>query len=317
MQLNYVLPSTYTNEADCINSGNKWDPTTAKCAATCPSGTDDNDGDGICKATSNDSATKYTLTVRYAMSDGSKAPETYTGSYAEGESYSVNSPSVSGYTPDVATVSGTMGTNNVDVTVTYKKNESTPDPNETLCKNSGGTWNNGACSCPSGQTWDSSKGCVAQTHSDPGCAASGGTWNATDGTCACPADKPDWNGTSCVNNAQANCEKNGGVWANGVCSCPSGQTGTPPDCYTPVSDPGCSASGGKWNDRDGSCSCPEGTTWTGSTCQVSTPEGGGGSTNPPTNTSQPTLSTYSQNLLENYKLSLIEYIFKNLTFINK
>lgn len=304
-------PSTYASQGECITAGYKWNEN--MCVASCPTGTDDNDGDGICKATSNNSATKYTLTVRYAMSDGSKAPETYTGSYAEGESYSVNSPSVSGYTPDVATVSGTMGTSNVDVTVTYKKNEAAPDPNETLCKNTNGTWSNGTCSCPSGQTWDSSKGCVTQSYSDPGCEASGGTWNATNGTCACPADKPDWNGTSCVNNAQANCEKNGGVWANGVCSCPSGQTGTPPDCYTPVSDPGCSASGGTWDERNGSCSCPTNTTWTGSTCQPTSSEGG--SSTPPTN--QTTAMDNSKNLLKNSKLSLIEYIFKNLTFMNK
>lgn len=283
-------PSTYTNETDCINSGNKWDPTTAKCAATCPSGTDDNDGDGKCSVTQTN-------------------PSDYKDSsscIAAGYKWDETKASCVSSCP-----SGTVDTNGIC------KVQATTDPNQKLCTDTGGTWNNGACSCPNGKTWDSSKGCVTQSYSDPGCAASGGTWNATDGTCACPADKPDWNGTSCVNNAQANCEKNGGVWANGICSCPSGQTGTPPDCYTPVPDPGCSTSGGTWNDRDGSCSCPEGTTWTGSTCQASTPEGGGGSTNPPTDTSQPTLSTYSQNLLENNKLSLIEYIFKNLTFMNK
>lgn len=292
-------PSTYTNETDCINNGNKWDPTTAKCAATCPSGTDDNDGDGKC-----------TVTQKNA-SDYKDSSSCVAAGYKWDEAKASCVTSCPSGTTD------TNGICKVTPTTTPPTTPPTPSAAEKLCTSTGGTWSNGACSCGSGKTWDSSKGCVTQSHSDPGCAASGGTWNATDGTCACPADKPDWNGTSCVNNAQANCEKNGGVWANGVCSCPSGQTGTPPDCYTQVPDPGCSTSGGTWNDRDGSCSCPEGTTWTGSTCQASTPEGGGGSTNPPTDTSQPTLSTYSQNLLENNKLSLIEYIFKNLTFINK
>ncbi len=64
----------------------------------------------------------YTLTINYVYANGGTAATAYSQSYNYGASYSVTSPSVTGYTPDQAVVSGTMGAANVTVTVTYTKN---------------------------------------------------------------------------------------------------------------------------------------------------------------------------------------------------
>ena len=72
------------------------------------------------------SVNTYTLTVNYVMSDGSTAPAAHTEDVAYNASYSVASPAVTGYTPDVATVTGTMDdTNGKTVTVTYTPNAHT------------------------------------------------------------------------------------------------------------------------------------------------------------------------------------------------
>ena len=66
----------------------------------------------------------YTLTVNYAFAAGAlntpATPTQHTSSVAYSTAYSVVSPSVPGYTPNVSTVSGTMSnTSGVTVTVTY------------------------------------------------------------------------------------------------------------------------------------------------------------------------------------------------------
>ena len=66
----------------------------------------------------------YTLTVYYKYADGTTAAATYTGTYTYGAPYSVTSPAIEGYTADVTVVSGSMGANNVTVTVTYTENAS-------------------------------------------------------------------------------------------------------------------------------------------------------------------------------------------------
>ena len=71
----------------------------------------------------------HKLTVNYVYAEGGEAAETYSGEFAEGEEYSVASPVIEGCTPDAETVSGTMGTEDVEVTVTYKKD---PPPTYTL-----------------------------------------------------------------------------------------------------------------------------------------------------------------------------------------
>ncbi len=75
--------------------------------------------DATYTATWTESARKYTLTITYVGPDGFPAQETYTAQVANGTQYSVASPTVEGYTPDPATVTGTMPTQDYDVTVTY------------------------------------------------------------------------------------------------------------------------------------------------------------------------------------------------------
>ncbi len=64
----------------------------------------------------------YTLSINYVKAEGGTAASTYTQTYTYGASYSVTSPTVEGYTPDQAVVTGTMGAGSVTITVTYTKN---------------------------------------------------------------------------------------------------------------------------------------------------------------------------------------------------
>ena len=66
----------------------------------------------------------YTLTITYVDGEGNEMATTYTaGELVEGTTYNVSSPAVAGYTPDIATVTGTMPAANVDVVVVYSPNE--------------------------------------------------------------------------------------------------------------------------------------------------------------------------------------------------
>jgi hypothetical protein len=67
----------------------------------------------------------YTLTVNYLYADGTTAAPTHTENLDYGASYSITSPAITGYTPDMAVVTGTMGTENVTVDVTYNINSYT------------------------------------------------------------------------------------------------------------------------------------------------------------------------------------------------
>ena len=65
------------------------------------------------------------LTINYVYADGTEAAETYTDSVEIFKDYSVTSPEIEGCTPDIATVEGTMGDEDMDgktVTVTYTAN---------------------------------------------------------------------------------------------------------------------------------------------------------------------------------------------------
>ena len=64
-------------------------------------------------------ANTYTLTIHYVYSGGATAAADYVGSFTYGASYSVTSPDIAGYTPDIPVVSGVMGAINRAVTVTY------------------------------------------------------------------------------------------------------------------------------------------------------------------------------------------------------
>ena len=61
------------------------------------------------------------MTVHYVYADNTEAATTYTETVACGETYSVPSPVIDGYTADPAVVEGTMPANDVDVTVTYNE----------------------------------------------------------------------------------------------------------------------------------------------------------------------------------------------------
>ena len=64
----------------------------------------------------------HTLTINYEYEDHSSAAESYTATVGENLSYNVDSPTIENYTADVATVTGTMGEDNVTITVTYTAN---------------------------------------------------------------------------------------------------------------------------------------------------------------------------------------------------
>ena len=63
----------------------------------------------------------FTLTIHYLYADGSTAAADRVESHVPGTEYSVTSPEISGYTVDMATVSGEMPAKDVTVTVTYTK----------------------------------------------------------------------------------------------------------------------------------------------------------------------------------------------------
>lgn len=80
---------------------------------------DDADIHKIVKYTKN----TYKVTVKYVYEDGSEASPTVTNNVKYQESYKIDSPEIKGYHASQTEVSGVMGTNNVEVTVTYSKNK--------------------------------------------------------------------------------------------------------------------------------------------------------------------------------------------------
>lgn len=62
---------------------------------------------------------KHTLTIRYQYQDGSPAHKTYTAQLKHEDTYSVQSPNIDGFSCSQQTVSGTMGGEDITVTVTY------------------------------------------------------------------------------------------------------------------------------------------------------------------------------------------------------
>lgn len=68
-----------------------------------------------------DSFEKHKVTIHYAYEDGTQAAEDVVKEVEEGLGYSVKSPVISGYQADSITAVGTVGTEDKEVTVTYKK----------------------------------------------------------------------------------------------------------------------------------------------------------------------------------------------------
>ncbi len=67
----------------------------------------------------------FVLSIAYVTPAGVTAPNAYEGSFVYGASYSVESPSVTGYTPDIDVVAGTMPAAAVAANVTYTANKYT------------------------------------------------------------------------------------------------------------------------------------------------------------------------------------------------
>jgi len=63
--------------------------------------------------------TLYTLTINYVYQGGGEAASSHTATLAESDPYNVTSPTIPGFTPDQAVVSGTMPASDVTVTVNY------------------------------------------------------------------------------------------------------------------------------------------------------------------------------------------------------
>lgn len=64
---------------------------------------------------------QFQLTINYVYADGTTAATSHSETLTVGNTYSVNSPTINGYTADTTVVSGTMPAENVEVTVIYSK----------------------------------------------------------------------------------------------------------------------------------------------------------------------------------------------------
>jgi hypothetical protein len=61
----------------------------------------------------------YKLTIHYVYENGEKAADDYVCELREGADYSIDSPSITGYSADAAIVSGKMGGSSAEITVRY------------------------------------------------------------------------------------------------------------------------------------------------------------------------------------------------------
>lgn len=75
----------------------------------------------ICDSNNLPGASNHTLTVNYLYSEGVLAAAPVTQTIAAGETYSIQSPEIPGYTPDVPLVAGTMPDNDLVIDVYYSK----------------------------------------------------------------------------------------------------------------------------------------------------------------------------------------------------
>ncbi len=117
--------STYTKPSTTTQTVTTVVQTTVNIKFTCGS---TNVCCNSCNTNNNNNSTNnsteeqtYTLTIKYLYSDGTKAKDPYTGSYKKGDSYSITSPTISGYEADYSVVSGTMSGSDKTITVTYTK----------------------------------------------------------------------------------------------------------------------------------------------------------------------------------------------------
>ncbi|MBR3595860.1 MAG: InlB B-repeat-containing protein, partial [Clostridia bacterium] len=66
-------------------------------------------------------ANKYNLTIKYQYDDGTEAAATHEETVVYGTEYSVESPAITGYSSNNPVVSGTMGADDLTITVVYSK----------------------------------------------------------------------------------------------------------------------------------------------------------------------------------------------------
>lgn len=79
----------------------------------------------IYEATASDVFEKKTVTVHYVNASGDAVADDVVEEVEGAQAYSIVSPTVDGFVADKKTVSGTMGDENIEVTVTYKKSIAT------------------------------------------------------------------------------------------------------------------------------------------------------------------------------------------------
>ena len=72
----------------------------------------------------------YTLTIRYRYADGTQAASTYTGYYQTDSTFSIASPSISGYRTGTPVLSGTMPARNAIYTIYYRSLSSSTGSDE-------------------------------------------------------------------------------------------------------------------------------------------------------------------------------------------
>ena len=224
----------------------------------------------------------HKVIVRYKVSSGAgKVPADITKEVKEGETYSIASPALDGYTPDKAVVEGTMGKADVDVTVTYKSNTTAECPvgatgtypncactdttkqydkatnsckpkQETPTCGANASLVNGACVCNEGYVGDPKTGCTVKQET-PTCGANASLVN---GACVCDEGYVGDPKTGCtVKQETPTCGANASL-VNGACVCDEGYVGDPKTgCTVKQETPTCGANASL---VDGACVCKEG-----------------------------------------------------------
>ena len=74
----------------------------------------------------NYSVNSYKITVEYVYNGQEEPFERSVQTVEYGKDYSIESPKISGYTPSIKTVSGTMGARDITIKVIYSENDNTP-----------------------------------------------------------------------------------------------------------------------------------------------------------------------------------------------
>lgn len=144
-----------------------------------------------------------------------------------------------------------------------------------------GTWTNGVCKCPAGQTFSPGLGgCVDAPVTDKTilrriCSNSmnDGRWNEKSSTCTCPVGKVLIDET-CVSKSKltsatvCTSQSNAGTWdpARKVCNCPNSKIWVNQSCLESgdvEAESACLSelNRGKWNKKKGQCECPGRKSW--------------------------------------------------------